>query len=329
MKYNLNVAVIGSGYMGKVHLNALNDTVSNLILCTNDTKTGEELKSKYNIKLYTDYNEMFEKEKLDFVSVCLPTHIHYNAVMSALKHNINVLCEKPFSSTVQEAEEMVTLAKEKGLLLMVAHCLRFYKHYEYLKRCISDERFGKLLYLNLFRHGNAPDWSVGGWLNNIELSGGVVRDLHVHDTDMALHLLGMPESVYTTGCATLSNTIYKYNDKSLSVTGSGSWRNTPDMADFVGFDVIFENGSIRFVDGKLSVHNSKGKVENPLENENFEFYFADITGDEKLAEIQYFCHCLTNNLQTDLCLPEDSLKTMKISNAESESLKTKKEIFIL
>lgn len=329
MKYNLTAAVIGSGYMGKTHLNILKDNVSNLILCTNDINTGKELKNTYNIKLYNDYNEMFEKEKIDFVSICLPTYIHYDAVISALNHDVNVLCEKPFSSTVKEAEEMVKLAKEKQLLLMVAHCLRFCKQYEYLKRCVSDKRFGKLLHLNLFRHGNAPSWSVDSWLNNANLSGGVVRDLHIHDTDIILNILGMPESVNTTGCSTISNTIYRYSDTSISVTGSGSWRNTPDMPGFVGFDAIFEEGSMRFLNSKLSVHSSEGKLENPLENENFEFYYADINGNEKLSEIQYFCHCLTNKLKPDVCLPEDSLKTMKISNAESESLKTQKEIFLL
>ena len=66
------------------------------------------------LDFYGDYKELYEREKLDFVAVCLPTFLHYDATMGALEHGISVLCEKPFASSVEQAAEMVKTAKQKN-----------------------------------------------------------------------------------------------------------------------------------------------------------------------------------------------------------------------
>ena len=158
MKYTqLTVAVIGCGHNGLAHVKAYKKLGARMVICDSNEKVGKALAEEYGATFYTDYKEMFSSEKLDLVSVCLPTHLHYGAVMSALDHGINVLCEKPFPLSVSEAEEMIQKADEKGLTLMVGHCLRFLQPYEYLKRCVRDKRFGSLTYLNMYRHCATPN----------------------------------------------------------------------------------------------------------------------------------------------------------------------------
>ncbi|MBE6762242.1 MAG: hypothetical protein E7551_08160 [Ruminococcaceae bacterium] len=100
--------------------------------------------------------------------------------------------------------------------------------------CIKDKRYGDLIYLDLFRHSEKPNWSVDNWLNDIKLSGGVVRDLHIHDTDMVLNLLGMPKSVYTSGTHTACKTVYEFENSNISVT------DTPIVKSSFAFFILRE-----------------------------------------------------------------------------------------
>ncbi len=325
MKYNITVGVIGSGFMGKKHIAVLKDLVETVILCSADEEGGKALAEEYGCKFYNNYIEMFEAEKLDFVSVCLPTHLHYQAVMKAFEQGINVLCEKPFASSAEQAQEMVRVAKEKNLLLMVGHVVRFMKSYEYLKRCIKDERFGKMVSLELFRHGGMPSWSVGNWLADISRSGGALSDFHIHDTDMIINLLGSPKSVLTVGSMFASQTIYRY-DEEIAVSASGSWRGAKSYPFTTGFEANFEVACIKYdIKNGLRLYTMDSETD-PLTDEQFSEFYESKNAVKN--EIKYFCHCLTNKLQPELCPSEESLKTIIVNCAEVESLKMQKEIEI-
>jgi len=318
MAHDLTAAVIGTGYMGKKYIDVLKSTVKTLVICSHSEETGSKLAEQYGCGFYNNYNRILEEEKVDFVAVCLPTHLHYSVAKKAMEHNINVLCEKPFTLLPEQACELVDIADEKNLLLMVGHCLRFSKHYEYLKRCITDKRFGELVSLNLFRHTEKPQWSANSWLYNAELSGGVIKDLHIHDTDIILNLLGMPEKVYTIGNDTACNTVYTYSDKSRIVTASASWRNAKGIPFSSGYDAVFENACIKLEVDSISIYTDNRTIYSP-EKEDFSPFFQ--SDDLVENEINYFCNCLTMGLQPKLCSPTDSLMTMFVNYAEAQSMK--------
>ena len=323
MKYNLTAAVIGCGHNGIAHVKAYKKLGLSLVICDRNEKDGRVIAQEYGATFYSDYNTMFESEKLDVVSVCLPTHLHYQATMTAFDHGVNVLCEKPFTLDVSQAEEMVQRAKDNNLLLMVGHCLRFFQPYEYLKRCVNDGRFGKLTYLNMYRHCATPQWGVEGWFSDMSLSGGALRDLHVHDTDAVVSILGEPDEVYTTGSYLASNTIYKFKDKDISVAASASWRDTNDPNLQRGFDAIFEKGSVTFCGSDFDAYTEEGRIQNALEDEDFGEFFAPIGRRYIECEISYFCHCLTNGLKPEICPPEDTLVTIKVNKKETDCIYNK------
>lgn len=322
MKKNLTAAVIGSGYMGIQHIPILDKLVENVILCTLDEVKGNELAEKYNCKLYTDYKEMIEKEQIDFVSVCLPTPLHHEVTMYALDKGINVLCEKPFASNPAQAKEMIEKANKEKLLLMVGHLCRFQKPWEFLRRCINDNRYGKLIYLTMCRHSVSPKWSVDGWLENAEKSGGTVKDLHIHDTDLIVNFLGVPENVYTTGTPFASNTVYTYPGN-VSVTASASWRNNASQYPIdYNFDAVFENGTIKSTDDGVTLYSGDELINGIDEKEEYPEYFN--TETSLTGEIAYFVDCLINGTKPEICMPEDTLLSMCVNEAEFTSLKTKK-----
>ena len=317
MRYDLTVAIIGTGYMGKIYAEVLASLVNNMIFCSTDEQGGKALAEQYSSDFYSDYLELFETEKIDFAAICLPTHLHCRAALAAMERGISVLCEKPFASTEEEAKEMIKTAKSTGVLFMIAHCLRFSKSYEYLRRCIADERFGKLLSLNVYREHQSPRWSVDNWLHNIALSGGVVKDSHIHDTDMMIGWLGVPESVYTTGSYTSCRTVYDYG-ASLAASASASWRDIKSFPAESGYDALFEHACIRNCNYQVTVYTDNERFD-PFEREVFSEFFS---GSIYENEIHYFCYCLVNKEYPLLCPPEDSLKTISVNCAESKSLES-------
>ncbi|MBQ9131420.1 MAG: Gfo/Idh/MocA family oxidoreductase [Clostridia bacterium] len=318
MKYPLTVAVIGSGFMGETHLGVFVNKAQRVILCSNDPEKGQALADRYGCAFYSNHRQMLEAERIDLVSICVPTPLHASISIDCLNAGTHVLCEKPFASTLAEAEDMIRAAKAANKQLMIAHCVRFSRYYHYLRSCIADQRYGKLMYLHLFRHSAAPGWSASNWLSDPRISGGVVRDLHIHDTDLIKHVLGMPGSVYTTGDHLSCSTSYAYGTD-LSVTASGSWRTTKSFAFDSGFDASFEGAVLQLKNGTLRLLTEEGG-QDPLENEEFPHYLQSLNDYEN--EIEYFCHCVANGCSPDLCMPTDTLESLRVNLAESESLAT-------
>lgn len=315
-KYPLTAAVLGSGKMGKSHLWALSNHVENVVLCSLDEAEGKALAEQYGCRFYLSDDEMYANEKLDLVSICLPTHLHCSATKKAIAHGAAVLCEKPFASSDTEAAEMLAASKEAGVPLMIAHLLRFAKPYEYLRRIIADQRFGKLLSLEMRRHGEMPRWSVGGWMADLTRSGGAVRDLHIHDTDIIVGYLGLPKEVQTFGTLTTCRTMFHY-ENGMSVSAAASWRNVKDFPYECCYDAVFEKATVLMNLQGVTVYTENGAFE-PLPNEEFSEFFQ--SGSQVECEVMYFCHCLTEGIEPTLCSPEDSLKTMTVSSRQIESL---------
>ncbi len=317
-KYNFIAAVIGTGYIGVQHLEALKAIVSEVIVCNVDAVLGKATADKYGCKFYSDYEEMFEKEKLDFISICVPTHLHSKIALCALDHGINVLCEKPFTLTLEEAHKVTESAEKKNLTLMVAHCVRFSKEYEFLKRCIDDKTYGSLISLELHRNGPTPGWSTGNWLFDIEKSGGVTRDAHIHDTDIVQFLLGSPNRVYTKGSHFCCTTLYDYGTD-LLVSATASWKKASSYPFCPGYEATFEKAVLSLVGTELLLYTDQGIVKSPHSDTDFPEY---LQSDNLIAnEIRYFCQCLGSNSRPERCCPDEVCRSLRINLAESESMK--------
>jgi len=319
---SFTVAVIGTGFMGAQHLEIWHSLGARLIVCSTDEQTGTALAKQYAAPFYGDYLAMMDEQKPDAVSICLPTALHYDAVKAALSRGIAVLCEKPFTAATSEAEELCRMARERGVLLMVGHPLRFGKAYAYLRACIRDGCFGMLTQLDLYRHSTVPGWSVGGWLLDPSKSGGALKDLHIHETDIINHLLGLPESVCTVGSLRQCATVYRYAD-GLGVTASAGWRNVRDLPFMSGYDAVFEHAVVRCEGTNVRLYTDDG-VRDPITEETFPDF---MNGQSSLEnEITYFAKCLAEGNEPAVCLPESTVDTMRLGDAELASLSSRREV---
>lgn len=311
----MRAAVIGTGYMGKTYIGILRNIVDRLVICSADTQTGRTLAEDCGGSFYEDYQQMLQQEQLDFVAVCVPTYLHCQIVEAAIARKIPVLCEKPFTLVREDALRLFQAAKRQQVPLMVAHCLRFAKPYVYLKRCIQDGRFGKLRLLHMHRDSAAPGWSPDNWFANVRRSGGIIRDLHIHDTDMAVNLLGIPLAVHTSCNTGSCTTVFSYPGD-VVVTASASWRSISGFPFRAGYDAVFEKASLVFEQDTLELYVGD-QVMRPLEMEAFSQLLQ--SDDPVENELRYFCHCLQTGAELTLCDPTESVQTIYVSCTQSDS----------
>lgn len=117
----LRVAVIGTGYMGRRHLDGYRRVAGVEIVggACFSAETRDRIAAQYDIPVYLDYRELLAATTPDAVSVCAPTPLHREIALAALSAGVHALVEKPFAETDAEAEEIITAGR--GLTLMAAH----------------------------------------------------------------------------------------------------------------------------------------------------------------------------------------------------------------
>jgi len=179
----LRVAVIGAGAMGASHVRVYSkmEDIDLIAVCDNNKETSSKVADKYKIKSYTSYEEMFENESLDAISISVPTKFHKEVTLCAIKNKINVLVEKPIADSVEDAQEMIDEAKKSNVKLMVGHIERFNPVIVELKKRIENNELGKIYKLHCDRLSPFPKRVV---------DVGVIIDLAIHEIDILKYLVG-------------------------------------------------------------------------------------------------------------------------------------------
>jgi predicted dehydrogenase len=200
-------------FIGEVHRKAINfDTRAKLVAgsFSIDPTLAKETAEAYGVdpsRSYSDYKEMAEKESaredgIDWVSICTPNFLHYAIAKEFLLHNINVVCEKPLCFTVEEAEELVRIAKERDLVFAVTYTYTGYTMVKVAREMIQKGELGKLVSVNV---EYAQDWlidsldpenqkatSLSVWRSDPKYSGisNCIGDIGTHAENLVHYLTG-------------------------------------------------------------------------------------------------------------------------------------------
>lgn len=204
----MNVAILGSGFMGATHAAAwgtLGDQARVSHVVSRSAAKAERLAARVAASAGTDPWAPLEDPEVDVVDVCLPTPVHREAVERALAAGKHVLLEKPIASTLEEADAIVAAAQASDRVVMVGHVLRFFPAYAELRRRIAAGDIGTPVAVTAHRLSPPADWT--DWLSDPSQSGGVPVDLMVHDFDYADMLLGAPRRAYARAVGPESGTI--------------------------------------------------------------------------------------------------------------------------
>ncbi len=179
----VRVAVIGAGTMGMNHLRVLRDFDEEQIQLVGVAETHEpNLKhamSRFHVAGYTDYRQMVEETQPDLVAVVVPTYLHFEIASYLLDRSINMLVEKPMTSTVEEALALIQLAHIRGAKLAVGHVERFNPAVIEVKKRLVAGELGQIFHLHARRLGPFPPR-----IRDV----GVTLDLATHDIDIMRYL---------------------------------------------------------------------------------------------------------------------------------------------
>ena len=209
----VKVGLAGIGFMGKTHWDAWQqiEAAEVTAICTRSEKklagdwsgiqgnfgSGGGEVDLSGVAKYRELGGLLADDSIDLVDLCLPTQLHPDAAIQALEGGKHVLVEKPIALSTGDAKRMVAAAKANDRLLLVAHVLRFWPEWRWLKGKVDDGSYGKLVGLNIRRVISMPDWSKN--VADLGANGGPLIDLHIHDVDYILYLLGLPTQVFATG----------------------------------------------------------------------------------------------------------------------------------
>uniref|UniRef100_A0A6B2L8X6 Gfo/Idh/MocA-like oxidoreductase N-terminal domain-containing protein n=1 Tax=Arcella intermedia TaxID=1963864 RepID=A0A6B2L8X6_9EUKA len=202
MSKKVSIALCGFGRIGQVHLESLLHHPDVAVTAIVDVDF-ERVKAKADSLGVAAFKTMGEllgdgKVKVDGVLICTPTSTHVDYIRQALLAGKQVMCEKPISNSIQEVDELYTLAKEKGLHLLCGFHRRYDPNFAKLKDVVSSGTVGKLLKVRSISRDNPLHVSV----EYLKVSGGIIADTASHDIDMVRHITGEdPVTVYATGSA--------------------------------------------------------------------------------------------------------------------------------
>lgn len=337
----LKVGIVGFGFMGRMHFRcwqARDDAKVTAICDANPNIKEDAQKAVGNIdgaaeaidftgiELFSDFDTMLEKSGVDAISLTLPTYLHADFSAKALAHGVNVLCEKPMALTVSDCDRMIQAAQASGKMLQIGHCLRFWPEYAKVKEIVDSGQYGRIIAATFQRIGAPPTWSPDNWFVDEERSGGVALDLHIHDTDYVQHLLGMPNAVCSHGAIRPNGqlahivTQYDYGD-SVAVTAEGGWGMMPGFGFEMSFNLALEKATIVYDltrEPALRVCPADGDPFTPEVPQ----------GDGYIRQIDHFARTVQGQPVEPILTLEQSRESVRIVQAERQSIKEHRHISI-
>ncbi|WP_135604361.1 UDP-N-acetylglucosamine 3-dehydrogenase [Methanococcoides sp. NM1] len=279
------VGVIGVGAMGQHHVRIYKEMEGVELVGISDVDRDrvEELAAKYDVKAYTDYEELL-KENLDAVSIVVPTTLHKKVSLDAINSNANVLVEKPIADTLENADIMIEAAEKAGVILMVGQIERFNPATTKMKEIIDSGLLGKIVSISTKR--------VGPYNPRIR-DVGIILDLGVHDIDAISYMYGSNVTeVYAIAGKDIhskedhASIMLRFDDEQAGVVNI-NWL-TPHKVRKMEVIGVHGVGYLDYIDQTVTIHDAKwirnAKVEKaePLQKELEHFINCIEKGDTPL-----------------------------------------------
>ena len=330
----VGVAVVGVGFVGgQAHAPSFKKIDGSELVALGATteKRVKPLAESFGVKYYLDYDKLLEEPKVQAVVLAVPTPVHFDLAMKAIKKGKHVLCEMPLAPTISQVRELQNAAKMAGVILMPVLQFRFAPIYTKTNEMIESGMIGKPIAIH-FREfipasSIAEQWPIESWAWNIEKSGGYPDfTLSVWSIDMIrwmfkseimniewmsnypkLEKYGGILGYNTMGLMKLSNGIVGSLHFGASVTPSASTSRLEVYGDNTNvIHAIWNN--------KIVVY---GPEEKPREWD-LDVRGTRVWGHRQLDE--HFIECVLQNKQPQVSV-EDSIKAQEIAQKITENLR--------
>jgi myo-inositol 2-dehydrogenase/D-chiro-inositol 1-dehydrogenase len=246
----LRFGLLGAGRIGKVHARAISSTPDAELAAVADAveAAAQAIADTYGCAIRT-VDEIEAADDIDAVVICTPTDTHADLIERFARAGKAIFCEKPIDLSLDRVKACLQVVEETGAQLMVGFNRRFDPHFAGVRKAIDDGRIGDVEMVQIVsRDPGAPPASY------IKSSGGIFRDMTIHDFDMARFILGEEPTAVTATASVLT-------DPAIG-----------ELGDYDSVSVILTTASGRHCtisnsrratygyDQRLEVHGSKGSV---------------------------------------------------------------------
>lgn len=319
----LRMGLLGCGRIGQVHAGSILSLDTANVTAVSDAvpeaaaalaaKTGAEVRDSVAIIDSTD---------VDAVVIGTPTDTHFDLIHAAAHAGKAIFCEKPVDMSVARIEQCAQVVDAAGVPFMTAFNRRFDPNFSSIRKRISEGEIGDVEIVTILSRDPSPPP-----ISYIKSSGGIYRDMMIHDFDMARFLLDEePARVYATGSSLVDPAIGEAGDVDtaavLLTTASGKiCQISNSRRAAYGYDQ------------RVEVHGSKGllRAENKLENSvelatesgfqraPAQHFFLERYEDAYRIEMEYFIDCVSSGTRPVPSIG-DGLAAQKMADAAQKSL---------
>lgn len=242
----LKFAIIGCGRISYKHVEAIaNNSEESVLVAVCDIKkeNAEAKKAEYlkrmgcscAVNVYTDYNEMLQKEDIDVVTIATESGYHPQIAINCMNKGKHVICEKPMALSIEDADKMIECSKKNNVKLCISHQNRFNKPIQMLRKALEEGRFGKLTNgtARILWNRNMSYYEQAPWRGTWKLDGGTLMNQCIHNIDLLQWMLGGEIDTVYAQCDTFLRDI--------------------EAEDFGAIMIRFKNGAIGIVEGSACV----------------------------------------------------------------------------
>ncbi|WEX08390.1 inositol 2-dehydrogenase [Chelativorans sp. AA-79] len=319
----IHFGLLGAGRIGKVHARAITSNPDAKLVAVADAveAAATDIAGKYGCEVRT-IDEIEKAGDIDAVVICTPTDTHADLIERFARAGKAIFCEKPIDLDLSRVRSCLKVVRDTGAALMVGFNRRFDPHFAAVRAAIDEGRIGDVEMVQIIsRDPGAPPVSY------IRSSGGILRDMTIHDFDMARYLLGEePDTVFATASVLVDPEIGAAGDHdSVSVvltTSSGKHCSISNSRRATyGYDQRIEvHGSKGAVSAEnqrpvsIEIANAEGYTKPPLHD----FFMTRYT-EAYAAEIAAFIAALAGG-KPAMPSGEDGLKALALAEAAYRSI---------
>lgn len=322
-------AAIGAGYFSQFHYDAWTrlPNVEIVACCDTDAAKANEIAAKYGIEnVYTDYRSMLDASELDFVDVITRPDTHLEIVTELADRKLDMICQKPLAPTFEESQQLVEVAAQRGVRLMVHENFRFQPWYREIKSLFQSGVIGEKLYTVSFRnragdgHGDDAYLARQPYFQTMERF--LIFEAGIHTIDTFRYLAGEVDRVW---CMLRKlNPVIAGEDSGIAVFDfSGGAKglydanryneSTAENPRYTFGEVLFEadGGAIRlYMDGKLTLQELGDKEREHSYHPSTNGFAGDCVFETQ----KHFVECLASGVEFETS-GENYLKSISVQEA--------------
>ena len=303
-------------------------SVELVAVCDTSSVILDAFKKFSKVNVYSDYIRMIDTETLDFVVIATPTRFHYKMVRYALEKGIHTFCEKPFSLTSFEGQELAILADQKNLVNQVGYHNHFIGTFRELKRLLNSSVLGDLVHFTGEAYGPVVTKEKGGtWRSDPGEGGGCLFDYASHVINLIQEILGVPvkasgsqlKRIYS---KEVEDAVYSILTLQSGLSGvlSVNWSDETYRKMSTSLTVLGKKGKIICDATEIKIFLKEANSREGLEKGWTIKYITDfaipvnfyLRGEEYSAQIDNFVDCILRNSQTEINSFRQALLTDKV-----------------